>query len=581
MRYEYKVLHLFYCTIVIALSSFSFLYKNTSLISKLTTMKFIYTLSLTLVLSVAVHAQEHRCTLLSPVCCSEDNEYFEVVPVSEDEALKSNSTEIYLNQVPFVHYDGEISRYPLEVRIVTDQEVVSAKMDYYDYETFSYLDSELLDDGIDLDKVAGDAVFTSVTPIVQSRKIRNDDNIISYNLIAGTVTLTYANGNTEDFNAKLDGYTIDGDSIILDTVNLNVKNEGSYFYTENAVNYVSPQEYSLNTINYPLSAYRTDFKNTWTDFQGSYLVFMGLGDTNRGGVSFQTNVSTPAKYITNLSNKGLLTAYPLNHEINHLWLISSEFNFFSSHLRYIERPQSGFGYDCYNGVMTNIYEENGTIKFDVDKADNPHDYYYNDIELNLMGVLPIDSVAFPIKYFKRNSFSSSDCNSTFDTLSDGSIEYLSKEEYIDFKAGVDLEDVSDGFELKFIFLTERPISKLEHAFLEYLVLHYEGIFEESASNLVDLDTEIYDLQTTTSLSVLNDHAISIYPNPTSGILTIDSEKQIEGKLIISNIEGKIMKTEQIQNSRNTIDISALPGGLYLIQFIDPKGQHWTERMVKY
>ena len=544
-------------------------------------MKSIYTLSIILILSVALHSQQHRCTLMSSVCCEEGEEYFEMVAVDEDAAWRVNTAEVYINQVPFVHYDGGgISRYPLEVRIKTDQEIVSATMDYYDFETFSNLDSDLLDDGVGLDKVAGDGVYSSQTQIVQSREIRNEQNIINYNLIAGTLTLTYANGNTEDFSMKLNGYTIDGDSIILDTVNLDIKNVGSYFYTQNAVTHVLPQEYSLNTINYDVSDIRTEFKSIWTDFEDAYLVFTGLAETNRGGVGFQTSASTPAKFITNLSNKGLLTAYPINHEINHLWLIGSEFNFFSSHLRYVERPQSGFGYDCYNGVMTNIYEEDGTFKFDVDKADNPNEYFYNDIELNLMGVLPVDSIDFPIKYFKRNSFSSSDCNSTFDTLSNGAIEYLTKEEYVDFKAGVDLEDVSDGFDLKFIFLTEQPFSKLEHAFLDYLVLHYEDIFEESASGLVDLNPEIYDLQTTANVNVQGDYGITLYPNPTSELLTIDTETNVEGTLMICNIEGRVMKTEQIRNSRKDLDLSDLPSGLYIIKFIDFEGQHWTERMVK-
>lgn len=504
-----------------------------------------------------------------------------MVPVDDDSSLRQADTEIFVNQVPFVHYDGEISRYPLEVRIATDQEVTNVIVDYYDYETFSFLDSELLDDGMGLDKVAGDGVYTSTTPIVQSRKIRNDMNIISYSLIEGTLSLTYADGNEDDFIAQLIGYTIDGDSIILDTVNLDVKNVGSFYYSKNAVNYVLPQEYSFNNINFSTLAARTEFKGTWTDYLDSYLVFTSLAETNDGNVGFRSSASTPAKFIANLSNQGLLTAFPMNHEINHMWIIASEFNFFSSHLRYVERPQSGFGYDCYNGVMTNIFEEDGTVKFRVNKADNPHDYYYNDFELNLMGVLPVDSIDFPIKYFKRNSFSSSDCNSTFDTLSNGSIEFLSKEEYIDFKAEVDLEDVSDGFDLKFIWLTEKRISKLEHAFLDYLVLHYEDIFEASASGLVDLNPEIYEIGVSANANVQSANPLSIYPNPTKGILSIESETTDQLTLMIYNTEGKVMQIDQIYSNLSDIDITALPSGLYIIKCIDVEGQQWTERVVKY
>jgi hypothetical protein len=276
------------------------------------------------------------------------------------------------------------------------------------------------------------------------------------------------------------------------------------------------------------------------------------------------------------------TAFPLNHEINHFWLYSTEFNFFSSHLRYVQRPQSGFGYDCYNGVMTNIFEENDAVKYEIDEADNPHEYFYNDLELNLMGALPLDSVDFPIKYFDRATFNSSDCNRTLNTLSDGSIKYLSKEDYVGFVASIDdLEDVSDGLDLKFIFLTEEPLSKLEHAFLEYLVLHYANIFKASASDMVHLNTEIYKILSSVNNASQDEDAFSVYPNPTYGFITIDLASDTEAMLTIYDMTGRVHKMDLIQKGRIDYDVNDLPAGIYLMKIVNSEGRHWTNRIVKY
>ncbi|KQT21823.1 secretion protein [Chryseobacterium sp. Leaf404] len=55
----------------------------------------------------------------------------------------------------------------------------------------------------------------------------------------------------------------------------------------------------------------------------------------------------------------------------------------------------------------------------------------------------------------------------------------------------------------------------------------------------------------------------IYPNPTSGPLTINAEKK--GKYEIYNQSGTLVKTIEIQKGENRTDISELPSGVYLLQ----------------
>ncbi|AZA79184.1 T9SS C-terminal target domain-containing protein [Chryseobacterium sp. G0186] len=57
--------------------------------------------------------------------------------------------------------------------------------------------------------------------------------------------------------------------------------------------------------------------------------------------------------------------------------------------------------------------------------------------------------------------------------------------------------------------------------------------------------------------------LSIYPNPTNGPLSINTEKGTEAK--IYSQDGKLLKSVQTQKGLNTIDISELPKGVYYIR----------------
>ena len=57
--------------------------------------------------------------------------------------------------------------------------------------------------------------------------------------------------------------------------------------------------------------------------------------------------------------------------------------------------------------------------------------------------------------------------------------------------------------------------------------------------------------------------LSIYPNPTNGPLSINSEKNSEVK--IYGTDGKMLKTIQTQKGSNEINISEFPKGIYFIK----------------
>jgi hypothetical protein len=66
-----------------------------------------------------------------------------------------------------------------------------------------------------------------------------------------------------------------------------------------------------------------------------------------------------------------------------------------------------------------------------------------------------------------------------------------------------------------------------------------------------LDTPINEIST-----------IKLYPNPTNGLITIETNSSIK-EVKIFNLAGQLLKTESnIQNAKTTLNIEAFPTGIY-------------------
>ena len=100
--------------------------------------------------------------------------------------------------------------------------------------------------------------------------------------------------------------------------------------------------------------------------------------------------------------------------------------------------------------------------------------------------------------------------------------------------------------------------------------------------VVDKSSEIVNI-TMTLTSIIDDgnSNISIYPNPTTGIFTINNEQLTINNLSILDITGKIIYNEQftMHNEQLTIDISNLPVGVYFIK-IQTDNEIITKKIVK-
>lgn len=72
----------------------------------------------------------------------------------------------------------------------------------------------------------------------------------------------------------------------------------------------------------------------------------------------------------------------------------------------------------------------------------------------------------------------------------------------------------------------------------------------------------------TSLKHLEKQAITVYPNPSAGLLYVDAEETLQ--LSIFNLAGQLMLQEVIQ-PRQALDIAKLDNGAYFIKLTDDKG----------
>jgi hypothetical protein len=72
------------------------------------------------------------------------------------------------------------------------------------------------------------------------------------------------------------------------------------------------------------------------------------------------------------------------------------------------------------------------------------------------------------------------------------------------------------------------------------------------------------VSTCTGIDELVSNAVTVYPNPTNGIIniTLSSELTKNSTLEIYNAIGKLIITEVLSNELNTLNISNLSNGIY-------------------
>lgn len=100
-------------------------------------------------------------------------------------------------------------------------------------------------------------------------------------------------------------------------------------------------------------------------------------------------------------------------------------------------------------------------------------------------------------------------------------------------------------------------------------LHYNGLKP---------DIGAFESSTSVSFPELLNNKIKIYPNPTSGLITIELEDNINSDYYLYDVSGKLIDKSEVL-IKKTIDYSHLPNGIYFIKVLT-NNNIYTNKIVK-
>ncbi|GAA4814844.1 hypothetical protein GCM10023330_23360 [Litoribaculum gwangyangense] len=130
-------------------------------------------------------------------------------------------------------------------------------------------------------------------------------------------------------------------------------------------------------------------------------------------------------------------------------------------------------------------------------------------------------------------------------------------------------NTNDGDSYRFIWATFNTAgnysvivdARSSFFFMDKMVLRRVNVSDTTAFNLSNMESSCFD----ESLSVDENKfdSIKLYPNPTNGLINLDN-LPIMSELIISNMQGAIIKTLKSSSREQSIDVTDLHSGLYFL-----------------
>jgi hypothetical protein len=89
---------------------------------------------------------------------------------------------------------------------------------------------------------------------------------------------------------------------------------------------------------------------------------------------------------------------------------------------------------------------------------------------------------------------------------------------------------------------------------------------------------VADVTICTNIADLGNTSVKIYPNPASNQLTV--EGMTSGKIIISDVVGKVVLQKEIFSGTEIFNVSNLTNGIYYLQVTDGIRSEWNGKFVK-
>jgi hypothetical protein len=273
----------------------------------------------------------------------------------------------------------------------------------------------------------------------------------------------------------------------------------------------------------------------------------------------------------------------INHELLHQWaafLNSNLYLTYSAHWGAVEFASSGFG----SGFQRNNfyhYQDNIYRGY----SDDNYTSKYNSLELYLMGLLPFDSVSFPIKTLVNFTYlgylldQSVTPSRYVMELSADSIHYVSRAEYLQSMLLRDpnyLQSQRD-FKMALIVVSNRLLTPKEMAYYNYNMKEVEETiphtnylnYYNATGGRSTIKTKLSDIVITAieKAPVIEDEVI-LYPNPAHKYISIDLRNITTNKqsVEIYTIDGKLLENQTFQGEGvKRLGIEKLSKGKYLLK----------------
>ncbi len=86
-----------------------------------------------------------------------------------------------------------------------------------------------------------------------------------------------------------------------------------------------------------------------------------------------------------------------------------------------------------------------------------------------------------------------------------------------------------------------------------------------------VDMGAYEVDGVLSMVTFQKLGAKMYPNPTSGILTLELEEFNNASTKITDINGRVIQNQELSNAFTTFDVSNLSAGIYFLQINSEKG----------
>jgi len=88
----------------------------------------------------------------------------------------------------------------------------------------------------------------------------------------------------------------------------------------------------------------------------------------------------------------------------------------------------------------------------------------------------------------------------------------------------------------------------------------------------------WEYDTATDVDEISNEIVSIYPNPSSGLININFDNNTSRLLNIYDLSGKLVLNKTIENSQNQMDLSEQPKGVYFIS-VTSEGKELTHKLI--